>query len=191
VFVRWPLPYVAQVVPPCAGGDYAPSLRADALGQPYTMRLLLRSAAHVAMAFLPACGQYARTQSDMPPLNKPTSCAGHYAPDTLLPDSTRLTERPALREWDRPSRPSDPIANGVSGTVVLEFIVNTDGSVDPQSLRVARYLNPALDDAAEQAVLGASFWPGCLDSMPVRVLVSFPVTFWYSPTPQRHREVPP
>ena len=120
-----------------------------------------------------ACGRQAAVAPEAAPASGRTSCAGREVVDTTFSDTTRVTERPALR---RATSPPHPRGAG-TGIVVLQFVVNADGTIDRSSIKFVRRVNPALDDAALQTVLGALFWPGCVGSVPVRVLVSFPVTF--------------
>ena len=83
---------------------------------------------------------------------------------------------------------------GVQGTVVLQFIVETDGTVG--DLRVIRSSgNDGLDRAAVAAVQPSRFEPGRVDGEPVRVRFAVPVTFRLpeadAPTDDRVRDVRP
>lgn len=64
---------------------------------------------------------------------------------------------------------------GVSGRVIVQFIVDKDGNVvDPE---VVRGVGSGLDEAALEAVRKAEFKPGMQRGEPVRVKMSLPVTF--------------
>jgi TonB family protein len=62
-----------------------------------------------------------------------------------------------------------------SGTVVLEAIVRTDGTIDVT--RVVRALGLGLDEAAVNAVKQWRFRPGMRDGQPVDVVINIEVSF--------------
>lgn len=66
--------------------------------------------------------------------------------------------------------------NGVQGRVVVEFIVEKDGSLS--DVKVKRGVDPSLDREAVRVVKSMPRWnPGKKDGQPVRVRFSVPVTF--------------
>ena len=76
----------------------------------------------------------------------------------------------------KPTYTNDALAQRVQGTVVLEFIVQSNGL--PSDIRVIRSLDPGLD---EQAIIAASQWrfePGRLAGRPVDVIVTLMLDFW-------------
>ncbi len=66
--------------------------------------------------------------------------------------------------------------NGVSGRVVLQFTVNTDGSIS--NVKVVRGVDPALDKEAVRVIQSSPKWtPGKQRDRSVKVSYTFPVVF--------------
>lgn len=66
--------------------------------------------------------------------------------------------------------------NSVQGRVILQFRVNTDGSVD--NVKVVRGVDPSLDKEAVRVVASSPKWtPGRQRNKAVRVVYTFPVIF--------------
>lgn len=78
----------------------------------------------------------------------------------------------------KPSYPADAMAVGAEGSVELECVVNTDGSVG--DVRVVRPLYPLLDEAALAAIKQWRFKPGLREGQPVPVLVTVEMTFTFA-----------
>lgn len=66
---------------------------------------------------------------------------------------------------------------GVSGRVVVRFVVDTAGRVEPATVVALTSPHPALTDAVRDALAQARFKPGRSRGVPVRVLAEMPVTF--------------
>ena len=66
---------------------------------------------------------------------------------------------------------------GIPGRVVMQFVVNTDGKVDPGSLKVMNSTHKAFEDPAKDALMKCPFKPGRSRGQPVRVLVQQAITF--------------
>lgn len=64
---------------------------------------------------------------------------------------------------------------GIEGRVVLQFVVNTDGSV--QDVEVIRGIGGGCDKAAVKALKTMRFKPGLQQGKPVRVRFSWPILF--------------
>ena len=65
---------------------------------------------------------------------------------------------------------------GVSGRVVVEFVVGKDGSIS--NVRVVRSRHTALDKEALRVVKAMPNWiPGRNNGQPVKVTYTLPVTF--------------
>lgn len=73
-----------------------------------------------------------------------------------------------------PVKPDRAVQAGVSGMVVLEATIGTDGSVT--DARVLRSI-PLLDEAAREAVRQWKFTPTLLNGVPVPVITTLTVTF--------------
>jgi TonB family protein len=65
----------------------------------------------------------------------------------------------------------------IEGSVVLRFVVETDGSVQPQFVEVLESTHEAFSTAASEMIVGCRFRPGRVKSAPVRVLVQMPIGF--------------
>ena len=68
-------------------------------------------------------------------------------------------------------------ARGIQGRVILQFVVGTDGEVDPASVVVKESDESALTEAARNAIEGIQFVPGAIDGSAVATRVVFPITF--------------
>lgn len=66
---------------------------------------------------------------------------------------------------------------GVSGRVVVLFVVDTLGTVEPGSWRVLSSTHPAFEAAAREAILRSRFQPARIRGRPVRQLVQQPLGF--------------
>lgn len=66
---------------------------------------------------------------------------------------------------------------GIPGKVVMQFVVNTDGRVDPGSLKVMSTTHKAFEPPAKEAISKCPFKPGKSRGQPVRVLVQQAMTF--------------
>jgi protein TonB len=74
--------------------------------------------------------------------------------------------------------PSDAWNNSIKGTVQVQFTIDTDGSVVPESVKVIRSLSESCDLEAIRIVKKSPKWiPGYQNGKAVRVGYSFPVTF--------------
>jgi carboxyl-terminal processing protease len=97
---------------------------------------------------------------------------GASASDTPLPPDDRP---PAIALQRPPYYPFESRLAGIEGTVVLDVLVNRDGSVN--QARATSYPDPFLRDAAIAAVLRWKFRPGLRDGLPVEMHLRVPVTF--------------
>ena len=77
---------------------------------------------------------------------------------------------PALRGGMRLVYPDSLRRKGISGRVLLEFVVDTLGRVEP-GVRVLKTDHPLLVAPAKQMLQGALFTPGRVHGRPVRVLM--------------------
>lgn len=84
----------------------------------------------------------------------------------------------AMYKWlsDNIVFPTIAAEEGVSGRVVVEFVVGKDGSIS--DVRVVRPRHPALDKEAVRVVKAMPKWiPGRNNGQPVKVTYTLPVTF--------------
>ena len=82
---------------------------------------------------------------------------------------------PRLIEQIRPRYTGDALRKAITGTVILEAIVTSDGCAS--QIRVVRSLDRGLDQEAIAAVMQWRFEPGRLEGTPVDVLVTILVDF--------------
>ncbi|HEY0777508.1 MAG TPA: energy transducer TonB [Gemmatirosa sp.] len=76
-----------------------------------------------------------------------------------------------------PTYPPVLKAQGVGGTVVVKFVVDTMGRVDMRTFRVLRTDDTAFTRAVRATVARAEFLPALLDGRKVRQYVEQPFTF--------------
>jgi periplasmic protein TonB len=88
-----------------------------------------------------------------------------------------VDERPAILAAVPPVYPALLRDAGVQGRVVMQFIVDTVGRVEPASIKVLESPNPGFDGPSRNYLLHAVFRPARVHGRPVRVLVSLPVLY--------------
>ena len=84
----------------------------------------------------------------------------------------------ALMSWLSQNMKYPPIAaeNGVQGRVIVQFVVEKDGSIT--DVHVAKSVDPSLDKEAARVVKAMPHWiPGKQNGSAVRVKYTVPVTF--------------
>ncbi len=77
--------------------------------------------------------------------------------------------------YNRLTYPQEARDQGLEGRVILQFIVEKDGSIS--DLQVARSAGDILDEAAFDAMSGVEFSPGLQRGEPVRVQMVMPIVF--------------
>ena len=101
---------------------------------------------------------------------------GMNAPDKWPTFKGKGTE--AFSAWvtSRLKYPKDAMDAGIDGTVVIKFVIGTNGGV--QEVEVEKGVVPSLDAEAVRVVKSSPKWkPGIKDGKPCRVTYSFPVVF--------------
>jgi TonB family protein len=91
--------------------------------------------------------------------------------DHALYEPAQLVSQPT------PRYPPAMLAVGVSGRVVLEFIVDTMGTVEPPSIVVVESSHQAFEEPARESVLRAIFVPAQLGNLSVRQRSRQPINF--------------
>ncbi len=72
--------------------------------------------------------------------------------------------------------PKDAIANRISGSVALSFVIDKDGKLT--DILILNPLFPSLDDMARRVLIDSPKWqPGIQRGLPVRVKYNFPIKF--------------
>lgn len=82
-----------------------------------------------------------------------------------------------LRGHVAPEYPRVLRAAGVEGEVLLEFVVDTLGVVEPGSINVLRATHAGFAESARRWAAGARFSPAAMGRSPVRQLVRQPLVF--------------
>lgn len=101
-----------------------------------------------------------------------------YVPDSTPPlDVTHVQKKPELLSTPKLQYPEGLREDAVEGDVWLEFIVDTFGRAEPQTLKVLMADDPLFEAEAKRVILGARFKAARVDGKPVRVLVVQPVSF--------------
>jgi TonB family protein len=85
------------------------------------------------------------------------------------------TTPPKVKRQTEPVYPLSMRKSGLRGAVVIDFVVDLEGSV--REPFVVRSLNPAFDSAAIEAVSRWKFEPGKRDGVPVFVHMQVPIIF--------------
>lgn len=82
---------------------------------------------------------------------------------------------PLLQDWFQPAYPAEAIAAKSEGRVLVEFVVEADGSVS--RVKVKQSSDPRFDEAALAAVRQWKFKPGVDEKLPVAMAMVCPVEF--------------
>ncbi len=98
-------------------------------------------------------------------------------------DASRLFRAGTVDE--RPERLSGPPLQfpaalreaGIGGFVIIEFVIETTGRVDPSSIKIVRSSHAAFEGPAKDAIRESLFRPGRVRGMAVRVLVRQQIEF--------------
>jgi TonB family protein len=85
--------------------------------------------------------------------------------------------RPRVLQFPEPQYPPPLQTRGIGGRVVLDFVVDTTGLVEPTSIQVVASSHLLFEPVALGAARGAVFSPGQVDGRPVRVLVRQTIIF--------------
>ena len=70
---------------------------------------------------------------------------------------------------------------GISGFVLIEFVINTSGRVEPSSIKIVRSSHTAFEGPARDAIRESLFRPGRVFGTTVRVLVQQQIDFNFVP----------
>ncbi|HEY0969855.1 MAG TPA: energy transducer TonB [Gemmatimonadales bacterium] len=94
-----------------------------------------------------------------------------------------LTTKPKVASMARTAQlvqrsyPDKLKSAGVDGTVQVQFVVGTDGKVEPGSVEIVAATVPALGEAARDVATKIEFQPGKVDDSPVRARVLLPIVY--------------
>jgi periplasmic protein TonB len=104
-----------------------------------------------------------------------SSSAASRGPAVWTP--TDVDMLPQLASQLQPHYPEVLRRTGVSGEVLLEYVVGSTGRVDSSSVRILRSSHPGFSEAALEALRGAHFRPARRSGRPVAVLVQQTIRF--------------
>jgi TonB family protein len=76
-----------------------------------------------------------------------------------------------------PKYPATLAAVGIEGRVMVEFVIDTTGRIEPGSIHATESTHPAFEAAARETMQGSLFHPARLGSRPVRQLTRQSVRF--------------
>src|SRR6266498_2310812 len=100
---------------------------------------------------------------------------------TVRPQATAPAAAPVVITW--PDNPITPVPDGpqlpagMAGRVIVQAVIDTNGSAEPGSVIVVESPDSGFDEPARTYVLTAQFRPGRVRGRPVRVLVRVPIEF--------------
>ena len=112
-----------------------------------------------------------------PPSGDQRFCGDSALADSVVYDTTQVTQRPVVYEAPPLKYPAKARANGIHGRVLLAVTINRDGRADAQSIQAISSPDVELTEAAIRWVRSAKFEPVCREGRPVRVRVAVPVDF--------------
>lgn len=106
------------------------------------------------------------------------SVVGDVARGDADPWAADAVERVAtLRSRVEPAYPRALVASGLEGRVVIRFIVDTSGRVEPGSIEAVESTHVLFTEAARAAIARARFAPAQVGGRPVRMLMELPFLF--------------
>jgi TonB family protein len=76
-----------------------------------------------------------------------------------------------------PQYPPEMVAANIEGTVLLQFVLETDGHVNRGAVEILQSTHEAFEAPARAMIVGCRFRPGRVRKQAVRVLVQMPVVF--------------
>ena len=106
------------------------------------------------------------------PVMKP---GANFGKGLQLFDVSQLDQKPVLRVPVQPTYPYEMSRAGISGTVVVEFIISVNGDVT--QVQIIKSTNREFELPAQQAVLKWKFKPGRKNGRAVNVRASQPIEF--------------
>lgn len=81
--------------------------------------------------------------------------------------------------------PADARQQNITGKVIVQFIIEKDGTILPENVKVVRSVHKSLDDEATRVLLLTSPWqPGVKNGQPVRTRKALPISFNLGQSPK-------
>lgn len=91
------------------------------------------------------------------------------------PPGTRLVT--AVPELTSPRYPDSLRTARVPGNALAQFVVDTNGVVDPSTVKIVSATNPLFADAVQNALPNMRFLPAIVNGRKIRQLVQQPIIF--------------
>lgn len=88
-----------------------------------------------------------------------------------------VEEKPSRLAGPQPPYPDLAHQAGIQGRVTVQFVVDTMGKAEPNSIRIIQSPNPAFNEGVKNSVLHSLFRPGRVHGRAVRVLIELPFDF--------------
>ncbi|MGH7418506.1 MAG: energy transducer TonB, partial [Candidatus Rokuibacteriota bacterium] len=102
--------------------------------------------------------------------------AGGFDPSGVFNEAV-VEERPEVLSAPQPPYPEYLRQAGITGTVMLEGIIDTLGRAEPGSVKVVSSPNAGFNEAAVTTMRKALFRPARVRGRAVRVLIRLPIVF--------------
>ncbi|UCG88477.1 MAG: TonB family protein [Gemmatimonadota bacterium] len=129
------------------------------------------------VAATPGAVGYVSSDIDLPPSVKPVLIELADDAATQIYGSFEVDQLPELVSQPAVRYPPVLRQRGVEGRVLVEFVVMSDGRVDPSSVEVVEATNDQFRNPAERAVREMAFRPGRVQGESVAVRVQQSVAF--------------
>jgi len=102
----------------------------------------------------------------------PPACLATPRADTMVVPVALVDPKPMVRAGRMVVHDVGLLAKDEVAVVLLEFVVNVDGSVDSTSVKTLEASNPAFVSTAHLSLSMLEFWPGCVRAEAVRTRVA-------------------
>jgi len=129
------------------------------------------------VAATPGAVGYVSSDIDLPPSVKPVPIELGDAVANRVFETYEVDQLPELVSQPRVRYPEALLRMGVEGRVLMQFVVASDGRVDPSSIEVVNATNGEFSGPAERAVREMRFRPGVVQGEKVAVRVQHSVAF--------------
>ncbi len=107
----------------------------------------------------------------LPPVSAASPLESNVFVATVVDDPPEHVQCPSLHY------PATMQQAGIEGAVLLQFVVETDGHVKPETVETIQSTHEPFEAPAEAMIAQCLFRPGRVRGVPVRVLVQMPLEF--------------
>ncbi|HET7321702.1 MAG TPA: TonB family protein [Longimicrobiaceae bacterium] len=122
-------------------------------------------------------GTHNGVQGGVPQSNAPTDSSNFAYEAAVLDAAPQLENAGQLQSVMQRLYPRMLQDAGISGSTMLQFVIEKDGSVDESTVKVISASNDQFADPAVKAITRARFSPGRYKGKAVRTLVQIPITW--------------